>query len=112
VFSKSRGVVLSLTRGHNGIRMEIQPGPKWRYFCLHISITSFSGGRDQEGHGSKPALAYSSQDPISTNLRKKRVGGVAQGAGPECQPQSTKKKKLHFNYNKLKTIGISYLMGE
>jgi hypothetical protein len=35
---------------------------------------SYSGGRDQEDRGSKPARANSSQDPISKNLsQKKRV---------------------------------------
>jgi hypothetical protein len=28
---------------------------------------SYSGGRDQADHGSRPALAKSDQDPISTN---------------------------------------------
>jgi hypothetical protein len=41
---------------------------------------SYSGGRDQEDCGSKPAQANSS-------------GGVAQGKGPEFKPQYHKKKK-------------------
>jgi hypothetical protein len=32
---------------------------------------SYSGGRDQEDHGSKPAQAYSSQDPTSKNPSQK-----------------------------------------
>jgi hypothetical protein len=31
----------------------------------HAYNPSYSGGRDQEDHGSKPAQASSSQDPIS-----------------------------------------------
>jgi hypothetical protein len=33
----------------------------------HICNSSYSGGRDQEDRGSKPAWANSSQDPISKN---------------------------------------------
>jgi hypothetical protein len=44
---------------------------------------------------SKPALANSSQDPISKKtLSHKRAGGVAQGVGPEFKPQYHKKKKI------------------
>jgi hypothetical protein len=43
---------------------------------------SYSGGRDQEDHGLKPAQANSSQYPIlkipNTKKKKKRTGGVAQ----------------------------------
>jgi hypothetical protein len=31
----------------------------------HACNSSYSGGRDQEDHGSKPALTNSSRDPIS-----------------------------------------------
>jgi hypothetical protein len=45
----------------------------------HTYNPSFSGGRDQEDCGSKPAMENSMQDPISKkNYYKKRVGGVAQ----------------------------------
>jgi hypothetical protein len=57
---------------------------------------SYSGGRDQEDEGSKPAQANSSQDLISKKKKKseKRVGGVAHGVGPEFKHQSWKKKFL------------------
>jgi hypothetical protein len=55
---------------------------------------SYSGGRDQEDCGSKPAQANSSQDPISKNPSQKRAGGVAQGAGPEFKPQDHPQKEL------------------
>jgi hypothetical protein len=54
----------------------------------HTCNPSYSGGRDQEDHSLKPALANSSRDPI---LKKpishthKRAGGVAQVVGvPAC----------------------------
>jgi hypothetical protein len=57
------------------------------------SNPSYSGGRDQEDHSSKPAWANSLQDPISKIPIVKRTGGVAQGEGPELKPQYHKKKK-------------------
>jgi hypothetical protein len=60
----------------------------------HACNPSYSGGRDQEDHSSKSAQASSSQDPISKKIhKKKRVGGVAQGVGPEFKPQYRKRKK-------------------
>jgi hypothetical protein len=53
----------------------------------------YSGGRDQEDHGSKPALANSSRDPISTKPIMKKGGGAAQGVGPGFKLQYCKKKK-------------------
>jgi hypothetical protein len=44
----------------------------------HTCNPSYSGGRDQEDHDSKPAQANSSQDPISKNPSQKRADGVAQ----------------------------------
>jgi hypothetical protein len=52
----------------------------------HACNPSYSGGRDQENHGLKPARASSSWDPILKNHHKKRAGGVAQGEGPEFKP--------------------------
>jgi hypothetical protein len=54
---------------------------------------SYSGGRDQEGHGLKTALANSFPRPyLKTILHKKRAGGVTQGVDPEFKPQYQKKK--------------------
>jgi hypothetical protein len=48
---------------------------------------SYSGGKDQEDRGSKPAWANSSRDPILKKpFTKKRAGGVTQGEGPEFKP--------------------------
>jgi hypothetical protein len=53
-----------------------------------LSASGYSGGRDQEDHGSKPAQANSSRYPISKKAHhKKRVGRVAQGVGPEFKSQ-------------------------
>jgi hypothetical protein len=49
---------------------------------------SYSGGRDQEDPGSKPAWANSSaRTYLEKNPSQKRAGGVAQGVGPEFKPQ-------------------------
>jgi hypothetical protein len=61
----------------------------------HACNPSYSGGRDQEDHSLKPARPNSSQDPISKSHHKKRVGGVAQGVGPEFKPQYHRHKKYH-----------------
>jgi hypothetical protein len=60
---------------------------KW----THTYNPSYSGGRNQEDHDSKPAQASSSQDPSSKNSSQKRAGGVAQGLGPEFKSQYCKK---------------------
>jgi hypothetical protein len=53
----------------------------------HTCNPSYSGGRDQEDHNLKPGQANSSQDPISKIPNTRRIGGVAQGVGPEFKPQ-------------------------
>jgi hypothetical protein len=53
----------------------------------HICDPSYSGSRDQEDRGSKPAQANSSQDPILKKTHhKKRASGVAQGIDPKFKP--------------------------
>jgi hypothetical protein len=44
----------------------------------HAYNPSYSGGRDQEDHGSKPAQTNISQDSISIIATQKRAGAVAQ----------------------------------
>jgi hypothetical protein len=56
----------------------------------HVCNPSYSGGRDQEDQGSKPAWANSWRDPMSKNPSQKRAGGVPQGVDPVT---SKKKKK-------------------
>jgi hypothetical protein len=54
----------------------------------HACNPSNSGGRDQEDHSSKPAQANSStRSYLKKSHHKKRVGGLAQGVGPEFKPQ-------------------------
>jgi hypothetical protein len=59
----------------------------------HACNPSYSGGRDQEEHGSKQAWENSSKDPISKNTSQNGAGGVAQDVGTEFKPQYCKKKK-------------------
>jgi hypothetical protein len=61
----------------------------------HACHPSFSGGRDQEDRGLKPAQANSSRDPIlkKKSHHKKRAGGVVQCVGPEFKPSAAKKKR-------------------
>jgi hypothetical protein len=62
----------------------------------HAYNPSYSGGRDQEDHGSKLGRANSSRDPISKKTFTKKRGradGVAQGEYPEFKPQYYRKKK-------------------
>jgi hypothetical protein len=40
----------------------------------HFCNPSYSGGRDQEDHGSKPALANSSGDPIWKKKKNTKKG--------------------------------------
>jgi hypothetical protein len=80
----------------------------------HAFNPSYSGGRDQEDHGSKPAWANSSPDPILKKpftKNKKRAGGVAQGVGPEFKPQYQKKKREKSEWqNHLWSLSCSYLL--
>jgi hypothetical protein len=52
----------------------------------HACNPNYSGGRDQEDCGSKPALANSSRDPILEKPITKKGCEVAQGEGPEFKP--------------------------
>jgi hypothetical protein len=58
----------------------------------NFSNPSYSGGRDQEDLGLKPAQANSLRDPISKNNHKNGAGGMPQPAGPEFKPQYHFKK--------------------
>jgi hypothetical protein len=42
----------------------------------HTCNPSYPGGRDQEDHGSKPAQANSSQEPISKKTLSQKIGLV------------------------------------
>jgi hypothetical protein len=67
--------------------MVISTGLKILYSCWvlasHSCKPNYSGGRDKEDYGSKPAQANSSPDPISKKKKsQKRAGGVVQVVGP------------------------------
>jgi hypothetical protein len=59
----------------------------------HACNPSYSGGRDQEDRGSKPACANSSGDPfLKKTHHEKGAGGVAPGVGLEFKSQYCKKR--------------------
>jgi hypothetical protein len=55
---------------------------------------NYSGGRDQEDGGSKPAWANSSQDPISKKPITKKAWWSRSRCSPEFKSQYQKKRKL------------------
>jgi hypothetical protein len=60
----------------------------------HACNPSYSGDRNQEDHGSKPAQANSSQEPyLEKPFTKIGLGGVAQGEGLEFKHQYCQKFK-------------------
>jgi hypothetical protein len=60
----------------------------------HTYIPSYSGSRNQEDRGSKPAGANSSVRPYLKKTHHKERGlVVAQGVGPEFKSQYRKEKK-------------------
>jgi hypothetical protein len=64
----------------------------------HTYNPSYSGGRDQEDHGLKPAQANTSQDPILKKIYPKKRADVGQSIGPEFKPQYHKKKKKAVSF--------------
>jgi hypothetical protein len=60
------------------LEMEEQWAP-----VTHACNPSYLGGRAQKDHGSNPAQENSSSNLSQKNPSKKRVGGMAQGVGPE-----------------------------
>jgi hypothetical protein len=65
---------------------------------VHAYNPSYSGDRDQEDCGLKPAWANSLRDSIlgkqnKTKITKNRAGRVAQGIDPVFQPQYCKTNK-------------------
>jgi hypothetical protein len=53
----------------------------------HTCYPSYSGGKDQEDCGLKPAQVNSLRAPYPKTKSHKRTGEVAQGVGPEFKPQ-------------------------
>jgi hypothetical protein len=65
--------------------MKIIMKPAW---VAHTCNPSYSGGKDQEDLGSKPALANSLLDSIS----KTAITKMGWWSGPEFKPQHCKNK--------------------
>jgi hypothetical protein len=64
----------------------------------HTCNPSYSGGRDQEDHSSKPAWAIVHETLSQKNPSNKRAGRVAKGVGPGFKLQyRTKKKKKEMS---------------
>jgi hypothetical protein len=60
----------------------------------HACNPSYSGGRDQEDCGSKPAQANSSGRPyLEKPFTKNWIGGVAQGSSPSTAKRKERKKE-------------------
>jgi hypothetical protein len=58
----------------------------------HNCNPSYSEGRDQEAHGSKPTQANGLQDPVSENPITKKGWRRSSRYSPEFKPQYCKKK--------------------
>jgi hypothetical protein len=65
-----------------------------RASVAHACNPSYSGGRDQEDHSSKPAWANSLGDARLKTPITKRAGEVTQGEGSEFNSQCWKKKNF------------------
>jgi hypothetical protein len=90
---------LKLDSYASAVQNQLKMDQRLPALVAHVRNPSYSGGRDQEDLSSKPASANSSRDPIlKKKNHKKRSGGVAQGVGPEFEPQYWKTKQ-----NKTKT---------
>jgi hypothetical protein len=64
----------------------------------HACNPSYSGSKDKEDCGLKPAQANSSEDTITRKKNhKNRAGRVAQGEGPEFKIQYLKRKSCILN---------------
>jgi hypothetical protein len=61
----------------------------------HFCNPSYSGGGDKEDQGSKPAQAYTSQDPISQKTTTKQGWWSGSSVGPEFKPQYHTQKTWH-----------------
>jgi hypothetical protein len=89
-----------------------------KFFIKHSSLVlmahtcnpRYSGSRDQEDHGSKPAWAKSLRDP---NLKKpitekNRAGGWDQGVSREFKSQYQKNKAFEQHEEKWPMIMVNF----
>jgi hypothetical protein len=83
--------------GENGLG-GLELVPSW-VLVAHACNPSYSGGRDQEDQGSKPAQANSSQDSILKNTHHEK--GLVEWLKVQAlssNPSTTKKKKKKKNW--------------
>jgi hypothetical protein len=87
-----------------------------RVLVGHAYNPSYSGGRDQEARGSKPARANKLQDPISklfTHTKKAKLGLVewlkVKALSSTTSTSPAKKKKKSIDYIPLTSHGHHYL---
>jgi hypothetical protein len=71
----------------------------------HAWNPSYSGGRDQQNHCSKPAQANSSQDPISKEPIVRKGWWSSSRCRPWVQTLVPQKKK---KYNEMKSVQLSH----
>jgi hypothetical protein len=102
----SQGVSKSETRAPRSHRQQSARARDWLGTGASCLQSVYSGGKDQEDHGSKSTWANSSRDPISKIPNTKMAGGVVQGVGPEFKPQNCQKKKKTFVEGTLMSRGI------
>jgi hypothetical protein len=62
----------------------------------HAYNSSYSGGRNQEDSGSKPAQANGLQDPVLKNPLQKSGCWSGEGEDPVSSPSTTKKSNRSF----------------
>jgi hypothetical protein len=68
-------------------RVQLSDLQQHLWFLAHACNPGYSGGRDQEDCGSKPALGKEfMRPPLSKKTNTKRASGVAQGVGPKFKP--------------------------
>jgi hypothetical protein len=61
-----------------------------RVLIIHSCNPSYSGGRNQEDHGSSQP-----GQTVQKHPSQKGAGGLAQGVGPEFKPQYCRKKGIN-----------------
>jgi hypothetical protein len=82
----------------------------------HACKPSYSGGRGQEDHGSKPAEENSLRHPISKNPSQKKAGGMAQvvvSLPSECETLSSNPKEdMQMTSRYMKKFSTLLVIGE
>jgi hypothetical protein len=90
----------ALVPHHSAFCVKLKKGKTCLVPVAHACNPNYSGGRDQEDGGLRPAPAKSLQDPISKKKKKKkrkppsqkRAGGVAKVKALSSNPSTAKKR--------------------